>query len=53
MYNWFRDNYIKVEEPTPYDFIQIKDIYNEWKNSDFAKIALPPQREHDFQGFAP
>ena len=52
MYNWFKDNYIKVEDPTPYDFVQIKDVYDEWKMSDlYSNMSKANKRKANMKNF--
>ena len=52
MYNWFIDNYEKVKEPTDYDYVSIKDIYELWKDSDlYSNMSKANKRKANMKHF--
>ena len=52
MYNWFIDNYEKVDNPTVYDYVSIKDIYELWKESDlYSNMSKANKRKANMKHF--
>ena len=52
MYNWFVDNYEKIDNPTDFDFITIKDIYALWKESDlYVNMSKANKRKANMKNF--
>jgi phage/plasmid-associated DNA primase len=52
MYNWFIDNYEKIEEPTEFDYVTIKDIYELWKCSDlYSNMNKAQKRKANMKHF--
>jgi len=52
MYNWFVDNYEKLANPTDYDYVSIKDIYELWKESDlYSNMSKANKRKANMKHF--
>jgi len=52
MYNWFIDNFEKVNNPTDDDYVPIKDIYALWKESDlFMNMSKANKRKANMKHF--
>jgi phage/plasmid-associated DNA primase len=52
MYNWFIDNYEKVDNPSDYDYVSIKDIYELWKESDlYSNMSKANKRKANMKHF--
>ena len=51
-YNWINEIYEKVDNPSIYDYIKVKDIYNLWKTSDYyINMTKEQKRKAQFKYF--